>query len=35
MRQGAEVLEVTLGERHLEDAYLALVADSDVEEGAA
>jgi ABC-2 type transport system ATP-binding protein len=35
VRQGAEVLEVTLGERHLEDAYLALVADSDVEEGAA
>jgi ABC-2 type transport system ATP-binding protein len=35
VQQGASVLEVTLGERHLEEAYLALVADSDIEAGAA
>jgi ABC-2 type transport system ATP-binding protein len=33
--RGAEILEVTLAERHLEDAYLALVADRDMEAGAA
>jgi ABC-2 type transport system ATP-binding protein len=35
VQQGAEILEVTLAERHLEDAYLALVADRDMEAGAA
>jgi ABC-2 type transport system ATP-binding protein len=36
VQRGAQVLEVSLGERHLEDAYLALVADSDdLEAGAA
>jgi ABC-2 type transport system ATP-binding protein len=35
VQAGAAILEVALGERHLEDAYLALVADSDMEAGAA
>jgi ABC-2 type transport system ATP-binding protein len=35
VQRGAAILEVTLAERHLEDAYLALVADRDMEAGAA